>query len=65
MIVYQIIFPTITLYYIPINHTGFKKRDSIETALDSTDSILFNLDNHRVIEMVTVDYKKAFLKYWD
>ena len=38
-----------------------RKRVSIETALDLTDSILFNLDNHWVNEIVTVDWKKAHL----
>ena len=36
----------------------FKKHVSTET--DSTESILFHLENHRVNETITVDYKKAF-----
>ena len=47
-----------SLFLATYKSRWFKKQVSAET--DSTESILFNLDNHRVNETITVDYKKAF-----
>ena len=45
---------------IYIRQSGFRSKQSTETALIKIDDLLFNLDNDRVSGMVLVDYRKAF-----